>query len=49
MSPPDGMILSEVPGDGTLSSPSRSSFFTALKKLIPLQNDTCPKIDPPGR
>ena len=46
MSPPDGMILPEVPGDGTLSSPSRSSFCTALKKLIPLQNDACPKIDP---
>ena len=46
MSPPDGMILSEVPGDGTLSSPSRSSFRTASKKLIPLQNDTCPKSDP---
>ena len=40
------MILLEVPSDGTTSFPSRSSRNAALKKLMPLQNDTWPKIDP---
>ena len=46
MSPPDAMIRSEAPGDGTLSRPARSSCCTAAKKPGPLQNDTCPKSDP---
>src|SRR5262249_34184200 len=44
--PPDGTIASEVPGDGTLSSPLRSACRTALKKLAPLQNDVDPKAEP---
>ena len=44
--PADATILLEVPSDGTTSFPSRSSRDAALKKLMPLQNDTWPKIDP---
>src|ERR1700683_4110078 len=44
--PPVGVILRDVPSDGTLSFPSRSSWNAALKKLVPLQNDTWPNTDP---
>jgi len=40
------MIFPELPSDGTTSLPSASSRCAALKKLMPLQNDCCPKIDP---
>ena len=32
-----------MPADGTSSRPLRSSRDAALKKLTPLQNETCPK------
>ena len=38
--------LRRVPSDGTNSLPSRISRSAVLKKLMPLQNDTWPKIDP---
>ena len=46
ISPSVTAMLDDVPADGTFSLPSRSSWKAALKKLTPLQNDTCPKIDP---
>ena len=39
-------IAADVPADGTFSLPARSSWKAALKKLVPLQKDTWPKIDP---
>src|ERR1700689_4897629 len=44
--PPDAMILLEVPSDGTTSLPSASSRCAAVKKLMPLQNDTWPNTEP---
>ena len=44
--PPEATILPEVPADGTLSLPSRSSWNASLKKLVPLQNDTWPNTEP---
>jgi hypothetical protein len=38
--------LLAVPSAGTLSSPAASAVPTAWKNAAPLQNDTCPKIDP---
>src|ERR1700761_7505007 len=38
--PPEATILAEVPTAGTFSLPWRSSANAALKKLVPLQNDT---------
>ena len=35
-------IRREVPAEGILSRPSRSSLKAASKKAVPLQNDTCP-------
>ena len=45
--PPEATILPEVPADGTLSLPWRSSWNASLKKLVPLQNDTWPNSEPP--
>ena len=44
--PAVGTIFAERPGEGTNSRPSRSSWNAALKKLMPLQNDTWPKTEP---
>ena len=44
--PPEATILPEVPADGTLSLPWRSSWNAVLKKLVPLQNDTWPNAVP---
>src|SRR5260370_2699812 len=44
--PAVGTIFVVVPADGTASLPSRISLRAALKKLVPLQNDTWPKTDP---
>ena len=44
--PAVGTIFAERPAEGTNSLPSRSSWNAALKKLMPLQNDTWPKTDP---
>jgi len=38
-------IFLEMPAEGTTSLPARSSANAALKKLMPLQNDTWPKAD----
>src|ERR1700677_386339 len=46
MAPPDGTIFDEVPSEGTTSLPSRSRRSATLKNLVPLQNETCPKIEP---
>ena len=45
--PPEATILLEVPTDGTLTLPWRSSSNASLKKVVPLQNDTWPKSVPP--
>ena len=45
--PPEATILLEVPAAGTVSLPWRSSANAALKKLVPLQNDTWPNASPP--
>ena len=44
--PPDTAILPDVPSDGTYSLPSASSLSASAKKLMPLQNETCPNADP---
>ncbi len=45
--PPEATILLELPVAGTLILPWRSSANAALKKLVPLQNDTWPNSVPP--
>src|SRR5437660_12916495 len=44
--PADTAIFLEIPTDGTTSRPARSMANAVLKKLGPLQNDTCPKGEP---
>ena len=44
--PAVGTMFFDIPADGTCSRPARSRRNAALKKLTPLQNDTCPKGDP---
>jgi len=44
--PAVGTMFADRPADGTRSRPSRSSANAALKKLMPLQNDTWPKTEP---
>src|ERR1022692_3424192 len=39
-------VFGEMPADGTTSLPCASARNAARKKLVPLQNDTWPKIDP---
>src|SRR5215469_9056725 len=41
-----GTMILDIPADGMVSRPARSSRKAVLKKLTPLQNDTCPKGDP---